>query len=168
MHIGRIAVAGAAAAAMITSGAGLTAASASTARPAAASGTEHLSLMSTEPSASKLTVIASGLFTAAGTDRSGSKTDTTTLPGGTFKIRHGGPLHVIKEQLNQRTCLMQFAVTTKFTLGGGTGAYKGISGSGKALISGIGIARRVKGTCDPNVTPAAQEETITGTGHVTL
>jgi hypothetical protein len=168
MRIGRITVAAVAAATMIASGAGLATASASTIRQTAASGTEHFSLMTTQPSASKYTIIASGLFTAGGVDLSGSKADLARLPGGTFKIDHGGQIHIVKQSVNPKTCLAQFVATTKFTLGAGTGAYKGITGSGKATLSGLGIAPRAKGKCNPNGTPLAWEQTITASAHVTL
>jgi hypothetical protein len=168
MRITRIAVAGAAAAVMIAGGAGLAAASASTVQRPAVSGTEHFNLVTTQPSASTYTIIASGLFTGYGVDHSGSTSDSVKLTAGGFKVNHGGPLHILKEQLNKRTCLLQFAATAKITLSDGTGAYTGISGSGTALISGLGIAARRKGQCDPNATPLAVEQTITATAHVSL
>jgi hypothetical protein len=166
MRIRKIVVVGMAAA-MLSSGAGLAAASASTAA-AAKSGTEHFSLMTTQPSASKYVVIASGLFTAGGVDVSGNKVDLVKLPGGSFKINHGTAVHVLREHLNAKTCLENFAATAKFTLGHGKGVYKGISGSGKALISGLAIARRAKGKCDLNVNPVVSQQTITATAHVSL
>ena len=91
MHKRIVALVGAATMATLVSGAGLAAASASPASPAA-SGTEHFYLMTTQPSASRYSVIATGLFTAGGTDVSGSKSDLVKLPGGSFKINHGGRL----------------------------------------------------------------------------
>jgi len=168
MRIARITVAGAAAAGMIASGAGLALASTSTVQRPAASGTEHLSLMSTQPSASKYVIIASGVFTAGGTDVSGNAIDVAKVTGGKFKINHGTNIHVISMKLNPKTCLEQFAATAKFTLEGGTGAYKKLSGSGKALLTGIGIAPRSHGKCNPNANPVVAEQTITATAHVKL
>lgn len=168
MRISRITIVGAVAATMIASGAGLALASAGTVQRSASSGTEHFSLMTTQPSASKYVVIASGLFTAGGTDVSGNTVDSVRLTGGTFKINHNFPTHVIKEQLNSKTCLEEFAVTSKFTLEDGTGKYKGISGSGKALISGLAIARRTGGKCNGNANPTVSEQTITASAHVHL
>ena len=167
MHKRIVALVGAATMATLVSGAGLAAASASPASPAA-SGTEHFYLMTTQPSASRYSVIATGLFTAGGTDVSGSKSDLVKLPGGSFKINHGGRLHVVKMQLNRTTCLANFVATAAFTVGNGKGAYKGISGSGKALISSQFIARRSKGACNPNATPVVLEQTITAKGNVKL
>lgn len=168
MRIGTIAAIGAAAAVMTVGGTGLAAASASTVQRPAASGTEHFSLMSTQPSASKYTIIASGLFTAGGVDQSGNKSDLVKLPAGTFKINHSGPFHVTKQHLDPKTCLAVLAANSKFTVGSGTGAYKGISGSGHAVIAFTGIARKVKGKCDLNATPVVLEQTITASGHLTL
>lgn len=168
MRINRIAVVGAAAATMIASGAGLALASSGTAQRPASSGTEHFSLMTTQPSASKYVVVASGLFTAGGVDLSGNTVDLIKLPGGTFKINHGSAVHVIKEKFSPRTCLMDFAATAKFTVEKGTGAYKHISGSGKALITGLAIARRTKGQCNQNANPQVSEQTITATAHIKL
>ena len=168
MRINRIAVVGAAAATMIASGAGLALAGTSTSQRSAASGTEHFSLMSTQPSASKYVVIASGLFTAGGTDTSGNTVDSMKLTGGTLKINHNFPTHVVKEQFNQKTCLETFVATSKFTVEDGTGTYKGISGSGSARISGLAIARRTAGKCNMNANPTVSEQTIVATAHVHL
>jgi hypothetical protein len=166
MRISRITVASAVAATLIASGTGLAAAGASAALRPAVSGTEHFSLMTTQPSTSRYVVIASGLFTAGGVDVSGNKVDLVKLPGGSFKINHGTAVHVLRQHLNAKTCLVSFAATGKFTVGQGKGAYKGISGSGKALVSGLAIARRTKGRCNLNATPAVLEQTITATAHV--
>jgi hypothetical protein len=158
---------------LLLSGAGLAGtslASASVASPAhsAASGTEHFYLMTTQASAARYTVIATGVFTAGGVDISGNKIDTVKLTGGGFKINHGGVDHVITQQINPRTCLAKFVVSGKFTVFAGTGAYKGISGSGKALVDVLAIGARKNGQCNMNANPAFSEETITATAHVTL
>jgi hypothetical protein len=167
MHISRIAIVGAVASAMITSGMGLALAGTGSVQRKV-SGTEHFSLMTTQPSASKYVVIASGLFTAGGVDVSGNVVDLVKLTGGTFKINHGTSVHITKEQFNPKTCLEVFAATAKFTVGHGTGAFKGISGSGKAVITDIAIASRSHGHCNMNANPAVNEQTISATGHVSL
>ncbi len=150
---------------VLVTGVGLAAASAS---PAGTSGTEHLYLMTTQPSGAKSELIASGVFTAYGTDIAGSTVDTAHLTGGTFKITHNSGFKILKESVNAKTCFAVFEAKTKFTLGSGTGAYKGISGSGTAIITELEITAKSKGKCNPNVNPVANEETITGTGHVSL
>lgn len=159
---------GAVATISILGGAGL--ASASNAPPSpASSGTEHFYLMTTQPSASRYAVIATGLFTAGGVDISGSTTDHVKVRGGSFKIHHGTSIHIVKQVLNPKTCLGQFRATASFTIGGGTGAYKKLSGSGKAVISELAIfSRTKKGACNPNGNAQVNEQTITGTAHVKL
>jgi len=147
---------------------GVTAAIPAASASPAASGTEHFSLMTTQPSASKYAIIASGVFTAGGVDVSGSSTDTAKFANGTFKIHHGGKFKIVKEQLNPKTCLELFVAKVKFTLGGGTGAYKDLSGSGNATINELAIGSRSKGQCNPNANPVHNEETITATAHVKL
>jgi hypothetical protein len=161
------ALAGAATATLLVSGAGLAAANASSAR-SSSSGTEHFSLMTTQPSATKYVIIASGLFTGGGTDVETNTFDTATLPGGTFRISHPGSPHIISESVNPATCLAAFKASAKFTLGSGTGKYKGISGSGTAIVAALQIAPRSHGTCNPNANPLYNEQTITATAHVKL
>jgi hypothetical protein len=167
MRVSKIAAVGTAAAAILSSGIGLAAANASTAAPAK-SGTEHLSLMSTQPSGARAVIIASGVFTAGGVDITGNTTDKVVLPGGTFKIVHKGNPHVVKQSFNPQTCLSDFVGTAPFTITKGTGKYKGISGSGHARITYYFIAKRSKGKCNPNANPAVVEQTIIATGHVKL
>lgn len=165
----KLAVAGAAAITAALCGAGLASASTSTSTSTSASGTEHFSLMTTQPNASKYTIIASGVFTAGGVDISGSKSDTAKFKGGTFKIDHGGKFRILKQHVDPKTCLAQFEASTKFTLSGGTGAYQHLSGSGTAVINDLAIApRNAKGACNLNANPVVNEETITATGHVKL
>lgn len=163
---GKLAVAAATISVVALSGAGLALASPSA---ATTSGAEHFYLMTTQPSASRYTLIATGAFTGYGTDIAGSSTDTARVHGGSFKIHHGGKFRIIKESVNPRTCVAVFEASAKFTLGGGTGAYKKLTGSGTAVISELAIAPRAKnGTCNLNANPVVNEETITATGHVRL
>jgi hypothetical protein len=145
------------------SGAGVAAASATT---SANTGTEHFYLMTTQPTAAKYEFIATGVFTASGTDVSGSKSDTVKLPKGSFKVNHGGQFHIIKQQVNAKTCFAVFEASAGISLSGGTGAYKGISGSGSATITDIAIGPKSKGKCNLNANPLANEETITAMAHV--
>jgi hypothetical protein len=158
--------AGAVSLAAALGGAGLAAASV---RPAAPpkSGTEHFYLMTTQPSASRYSIITIGVFTAGGTDIAGGTTDTIKLPGGAFKVNHGGQPHLIKQQVNPATCLAVFEATVKITVGGGTGKYARITGSGTATINDLAIAGRTKkGACNFNANPVVNEETITAKAQV--
>jgi hypothetical protein len=150
----------------IATGAGLATASASPAA-SASSGTEHFYLMTTSGTSNRSSLIAEGVFTAAGVDISGSSTDTVQLPGGTFKIHHsGGPSGAPK--VNPATCFTTLTVTDPFSVNGGTGKYKGLTGSGTAVISIIAILARSHGACTEDANPVAWHQTITGTAHVHL
>jgi hypothetical protein len=154
--------------ATVLGGAGLAAASASTASTAT-SGTEHFYLMTTQPSAARYAIIATGVFTSGGVDISGNTADLVKVKGGSFKIRHGGPIHIVKQIIDKKTCLAEFKATAGFTIAGGTGAYKKLSGSGRAVISDLAIfVRTKKGACNPNANPVVNEQTITGTANVKL
>lgn len=159
-----VTLASAAAASVIISGAGVAAASP---RPAA-SGTEVFHLMTTSATARQLSLIATGVFTAGGVDISGSTTDTVKFANGTFKINHPGK-GTGTHSLNPKTCLFTSNATGKYTVSDGTGAYAGISGSGTAKISFLGIAaRNSAGKCSTSLKPVSAQETIIGTGHVSL
>ena len=135
----------------------------------AASANETFNLMTTQPSSARYSLIASGVFTAGGVDIAGNTTDTAKFPAGSFKIHHGGTPKIIKESVNAKTCLAFFEAKAPFTIGSGTGAYKGITGSGTATITELGIAARNKqGACNFNANPLVNEETIVGKAHVTL
>lgn len=147
---------------VLASGVGLAAVSANRADPV-----EHFFLMTTEPSSATYVVIAGGYFTTSGIDISGSTIDTLKFPHGTIKIDHGSNVHVIKQELNFKTCLAVFEGTAKFTLGRGTGAYRKLTGSGTAVINETAIfARTRNGVCNSNANPVTNEQTITATAHV--
>jgi hypothetical protein len=151
---------------VLAAGAGLATASASPAAPAS-SGTEHFYLMTTSGTSNSSSLIATGVFTAAGVDISGSSTDAVRLPGGTFKIHHpGGPSGAPK--VNPATCFTTLTATVPFSVNGGTGKYKGLAGSGTAVISVVAILARSHGACSENANPLAWHQTITGTAHVHL
>ena len=109
-------------------------------------------------------IIATGVFTAGGTDIAGGTADTVKLPGGTFKVNHGGQIHVVKQQTNPATCEGTFEGTVKITLSGGTGKYARITGSGSATINDLAIAGRTKMVACSH--PVVNEETITATARV--
>jgi hypothetical protein len=157
-----------AAAAVLATGVGLGTASASPAGPAAASGTEHFYLMSASTTSNRLSLIAAGVFTGAGVDISGNSSDTVQLPGGTFKINHSGNGPGGAPKVNPTTCFATDTIAAPFTVSGGTGKYKHIAGSGKAVITVVGILARTHGKCNFNANPVAQQETIIGTAKVHL
>ena len=151
------------AAAAALGGTGIASASASP----AASGTEQFYLMTTSATATTMPVIASGVFTAAGVDHEGNTVDTVRLPRGTFEINHSGATSGTPK-VNPATCFATFTGTGAITVGHGTGAYRGISGSGKAVISIVGILGRIHGACSMNVNPVAWQQTIRATARIKL
>lgn len=161
---------GAAATVTMITGAGVASAAAghpASTRPAV-TGTQHFQLMTTSATSTKASVIALGsVITAGGVDHQGNKTDTVVFPGGTFKIRHSaghGPQH-----FNPRTCLAVITQRGTYTLGHGTGKYKGISGHGRYLARILFVAaRNSKGNCSERKAPRAFQQIITAHGPLTL
>jgi len=147
------------------------------ARPAAVTGTEHFQVMSTSTSNSPNSpLIAWGVFTGAGTDReissnaAGTKgVDVFIFANGRFTVKHTAKTQ--KQAFNAKTCFYSFSETGVFTLSGGTGKYKGISGSGKYALSVIGIGPKLKsGACNPsqNARSIANQQQIQGIASVRL
>jgi hypothetical protein len=142
--------------------------------PAGAGGTEHFQTMNTTTSATSTTnpLIAWGVFTAGGTDHENSdSTDTFVFPGGSFTVRHVPAKGTVHQSLNPKTCLFAFSEKGTFKLSGGTGTYRGISGSGTYALSDIGIGAKLKsGACNPSETaPAvAQQQEIAAAGQIWL
>ncbi len=148
------------------SGAGLAAASASAGARPATSGTEHFQIMTTSGTASNQSIIATGLFTAGGVDHSGGKVDKVVFPGGTFKIAHSpgkGP-----QTFNPKTCLLTINQHGTYTVGHGTGKYKGISGHGKYKLSILGVEAKSGGKCAQSKPPVAFQLIIKASGPVSL
>ena len=132
----------------------------------AVSGTENFQLMTTSATATTLPVIAYGVFTAAGVDHAGNKVDTLVFSNGSFKINHSKV--PVKIKVNPKTCLLQGSGTGKVTLFGGTGAYKGISGTPVATVSVLAIAAKSAGKCSQTKPPVAFQQLIKASGKVTL
>ena len=153
----------AAAATALLGGTGIAAASSH----AAATKTEAFQLMSTSGT-NKASVIASGAFTAGGVGTAGAhNTETLTFANGSVKLVHkkiSGSQH-----FDPATCLLTGTETDSYTLGNGTGAYAGISGSGKATVNILAIAaRNSQGKCSMSKAPAAFHFLVNASGPVTL
>jgi hypothetical protein len=141
---------------------GITAASARS----SVTGTENFQLMTTSATATTIPIIAYGVFTKAGVSHTGSKVDTVVFSNGSFKINHSK--FPVKQKFNPKTCLLQVSGTGKVTLFGGTGAYKGISGTPTATLSILAIAARTNGKCSTTKPPVAFQQLIKASGKVTL
>ena len=153
----------AAAAAAVMGGAGLAVAS----THSASSGTESFQMMTT--SSANPSVIASGsVFTAAGTDHESPnhKTGLFVFPNGTVTVKHSpgkGTQH-----FDPKTCLLTISEHGTYKLQSGTGAYAGISGSGKYQLSILGIGARSGGKCVQNKPPVAFHQVINASGTASL
>jgi hypothetical protein len=142
-------------------------AGASPATQSAVSGIENFQLMTTSATATTIPIIAYGLFTASGVNHTGKNVDTVVFSNGSFKINHAGV--VVHFKLDPKTCLIQASGTGKVTLSGGTGAYKGISGTPVATLSILGIAARsAAGKCSMAKPPVAFQQLIKASGKITL
>lgn len=140
------------------SGAGLAAANASPVR----SGTEHVELIATSPNS--YAAIAYGVFTGHGVDVPGAKVDTIKFANGSVRITHGpgkGP-----QSFDPKTCLLLVSQRGSYTLGHGTGAYRGISGKGKYQITIVSIGAKSGGNCSQSKPPVAFQLVIRGSGTV--
>ena len=144
---------------------GITAATAAP-RPAV-SGTEHVQIMSTSATSKTSSVIAYGMFTAGGTDtRTTNSTDTATFPNGTFKITHSKGTGT--QHFNPTTCLLTISEKGTYSLGSGTGAYAGISGSGTYQLSILAVGAKSGGVCSKTLPPTTFQQVIRASGPVSL
>ena len=144
-------------------------AGASPARPASAAAvttTGHIQIMTmlaTSPLASAIAWTA-GTATA-GVDHQGNTVDTIVFPGGSWRVKHSpgtGP-----QSFNPKTCLLLVNQHGTYTILGGTGKYKGISGHGTYQVSIVGIfAKTKKGACSQTAAPVAWHQVINGSGPV--
>ena len=147
-------------AASTITGTGVLAASAA---PRAAA-TEHFQIISTSATSPKADVILYGPITGHAVDIQGSKSDVFKLANGTFVVKHSpgkGP-----QTFNPKTCLATINQHGTFTIGHGTGAYKGISGSGKYHVSILLIAGKANGHCSMKKAPVAFQLVIDASGLV--
>jgi hypothetical protein len=151
-----------AAAAAVIGGAGLAAASTHT----GVSGTEHFQAMTTSAT-SNATVIASGVFTAPAVDHEGpNNLATFTFANGTITVHHSNGTGT--QSFNPKTCLMTINQHGTYNLLKGTGAYAGITGSGKYQLSILGIGAKSGGKCSQSKPPVAFHQVINASGPVSL
>jgi hypothetical protein len=120
------------------------------ARQPGASGAEHFRIISVAASSRRQSVLATGAFTAGGYQVPGQviglrATDRMVFPNGTFLVSR----RITKQVLPLPTSSCQIAETIRGTLSisGGTGSYRGISGSGAFLLKISGVIRKSRGQC---------------------
>ena len=140
-------------------------ASAAPAARSAASGTEYIQVMSTATVPGPASVIARGVFTAAGQTRLGdAKVGTIRFPGGTIVLSHR-QTHG-SERFSPASCLSLVSQSGTYRIVRGTGRYAGISGHGTYQLSLEIVATRVGGRCSSAGPPLAQQELLRLSGPV--
>jgi len=128
---------------------------------------DRIQIMTTSATSNTLGAIETGsVFTGAGVDRSGNNVDTLVFPGGTYKTRHGSGTGT--QTLNPKTCLLRVNLHGTDTTFGGTGKFRGISGTGTWQASVLAIYARSSGKCSTTRVPLAFQEIITGSGLTKL
>jgi hypothetical protein len=132
----------------------------------AASGTEHIQIMSTSATSNKASVIVTGVFTAGGVDLQGNKSDTVKFANGSFKVAHSNGTGT--QKFNPTTCLMTLRLHGTYKISHGTGKYKGISGHGNYRLSILGVGAKVNGKCSQKAPPTAFQQLINASGPVHL
>jgi hypothetical protein len=129
-----------------------------------AAATQHFQIVSTSATSPKADVLLSGPITAHAVDIQGSKSDVFKLANGSFVVKHSpgkGP-----QTFDPKTCLATVNQHGTYTVGHGTGAYKGISGSGKYHVSVLVIGGRVHGHCSMKKAPVAFQLVIDASGPI--
>jgi hypothetical protein len=126
---------------------------------------EQFQIISTSPSAKKLSIVATGVFTDGGI-LSGNLIEGgvghAALRDGTFRMIFDKGSSAIG--YTPGLCKSQEQGTGTYELRGGSGRYARISGSGKFTIAATTLYRRnSRGRCTSSV--AAYQEIITGRGH---
>jgi hypothetical protein len=135
-------------------------------RTPAASGTEHIQIMSTSATSNKASVIVTGVFTAGGVDLQGNKVDTLKFSNGSFKVAHSNGKGT--QKFNPHTCLLRVQQHGTYKVGHGTGKYKGISGHGTYQVSILAVGAKVKGKCSQKAPPTAFQQIIKASGPIHL
>ncbi len=126
---------------------------------------EHLRFMSTEATSGRITVIATGAFTAGGIDQPGRVVDVLRFPSGTLRYRH--VTGTSAQSFNPHTCLITETETGRFMLRHGTGRYAGVHGSGRFAFSIVAVARKNRsGGCTHVQAPATFQQLSTANGAV--
>jgi hypothetical protein len=138
--------------------------------PAAASASpthpEHFQLAFTSPNGPG-SILASGFFTAGGTDYQGNNVDVAVFHNGGFSIDHRGAN--VSFVVNQQTCAGKISGSNvPFSLYRGFGAFKGIAGAGTANVQGSFVTGRNPVTNKCNFRILSFIETIRATAQVSL
>lgn len=137
---------------------------------AARTGTEQFSFVTTSPVGVTFNAIGTGVFGDGGiaTFPTNKKSaGTIRFSRGTIKIKHFGG-HATQSGSVSQCYFKQVTTGGHYTILSGTGAYKGITGSGKATVTFLFVQPIVKGKCQQNATPLAVQGVIKASGKVVL
>lgn len=135
-----------------------------------ARGSMNFQMITTSATTKTIPVIAWGLFTAAGTDHENQgggfgTVHTFAFPGGTFQLRYHSP-NAIAGSIDPKTCLSTGTGSGTYTLSGGTGKYRRISGSGHYTMNFVELYAKVNGGCSDSL--VAFQEVLTASGRASL
>jgi hypothetical protein len=113
-------------------------------------GSERFRIISVAASSRRLSVLATGAFTAGGYEVPGQvtdlrATDKMVFPNGTFLITRRITRQVLP--LPTSACQVSETIHGSLSIGAGTGAYRGISGGGGFLLLISGVLRKSAGEC---------------------
>ena len=111
---------------------------------------EHFRIISTVTGSRRQSLLATGAFTAGGYLVPGRlvalrSTDRAVFPNGSFLMAR----HITRQWLPLPTagCMIRETLRGSYLLGHGTGAYRGITGSGGFALRITGVIRRAHGKC---------------------
>jgi hypothetical protein len=112
-------------------------------------------------------VIATGDFIAGGTATQKSKGVLTLhFSAGTITLDIPKNHKKLSKDQTATACIQTQTGSSAYTIAGGTGAYRGISGSGRATLHNTFVEDAVNGACSNAV--AAVQSLITASGTVSL
>ena len=112
-------------------------------------------------------VIATGDFIAGGTATQKKKgVLTVRFSAGTITLDIGGNGKKLSKNQTATACIQTQTGSGTYTIAGGTGAYQGIGGSGRATLHNTFVEDAAKGHCSNAA--AAVQSLITASGTVSL
>jgi hypothetical protein len=131
--------------------------------------TEHFTLITTSTTARQpvYSVIATGAFIDGGIathERKGGL--TLHLSSGTITLDRNKPHPQVTKTETATACMQTASSSFSYTIAQGTGAYKGISGSGRATDHDAFVEHAANSSCSTNF--AAAQGVITAKGRVSL
>jgi hypothetical protein len=130
------------------------------------SGTEHFSFVNTSTTSNTYSAIATGAFTAGGTANLPTGHGTLKFSAGTITVTDKGGKAKVKTSLKK--CIQSTTQSGTYTITGGTGAYAGITGSGKFKAAFVQVGPTVKGKCSTKANAVAAQSAVVGSGPVIL